>query len=71
MCGFTNHSDLLQYVPYAWHSVLQFLHYLPHYTPNAVRGRSGGGLTPLAPRTAQLIVKFGEKVLQIDYRCCK
>ena len=24
----------------------------------------GGG------RTAQLIVKFGEKVLQIDYRCC-
>ena len=33
------------------------------------RGGSRGGVTP--PRTAQLIVKFGEKVLQIDYRCCK
>ena len=30
-----------------------------------------GGLTAPPPRTAQLIVKFGEKVLQIDYRCCK
>ena len=29
-----------------------------------------GGLSP-PPRTAQLIVKFGEKVLQIDYKCCK
>ena len=29
------------------------------------------GLTPPPPRTAQVIVKFGEKVLQIDYMCCK
>ena len=28
------------------------------------------GLTP-PPRTAQLIVKSGGKVLQLDYRCCK
>ena len=32
--------------------------------------RGLGGLTP-PPRTTQLIVKFGEKVLQIDYMCCK
>ena len=31
----------------------------------------GCGFNPPPPRTAQLIVKFGEKVLQIDYRCCK
>ena len=39
-----------------------------------VRGGSGGvflGFNPPPPRTAQLIVKFGEKVLQIDYRYCK
>ena len=41
-------------------------------TPSEIRGgsREGGfqGFNPPPPRTAQLIVKFGEKVLQIDYR---
>ena len=39
-------------------------------TAEADPGVGFGGLTP-PPRTAQLIAKFGEKVLQIDYRCCK
>ena len=36
------------------------------------RIQGGGGVNPSPPtRTTQLIVKFGEKELQIDYRCCK
>ena len=42
------------------------------YTEADLEGGIGfRGLTPPPPRTAQLIVKFGEKVLQIDYRYCK
>ena len=47
------------------------MHEMPGHSPEVDPGGGVRGYNPPPPRTAQLIVKFGEKALQIDYRCCK